>query len=70
MKAIFRLNANKSIVFMMTVSFCFLLAQTGMASETGQRAQMFQSIDQFGQSIDMEDYIDGKPLVLILSSST
>ncbi|MCP4745587.1 MAG: hypothetical protein GY874_05510 [Desulfobacteraceae bacterium] len=61
---------GKNIVLMPVVMFCFLLAQTSMAAEAGQYAELFQSIDQFGQPIDMADYIDGKPLVLIVSSCT
>ena len=49
--------------------FVFCLAQDASADlQVGQQAALFDSIDENLQPVSMADMIDGKPLVLVVSS--
>ena len=49
----------------------FTVSQGAFAGvQVGGKAQMFVSIDENINPVDMNDYIDAKPLVLIVSSCT
>ena len=49
----------------------FAVSQVALADlQVGQQATLFESIDENMEPSDMADMIDGKPLVLIVSSCT
>lgn len=64
--------AGKHFTAMALVSGLFLLAAGQVFADlsVGDDATLFQSIDENMEPVDMADMIDGKPLVLVVSSAS
>ena len=65
-------RAGKNLIAMALVPGLFSLAAGQVFADlsVGDDATLFQSIDENMEPVDMADMIDGKPLVLVVSSAS
>ena len=60
-------SLNISLLFLFIAAFgCAAPAAADL--KVGQKAKLFQSVDENLQHVDMADLIDGRPLVLVVGS--